>query len=103
MAWLLKDGEVLASCDGISASPLARIPVGSPVGAQLIQAKRLHFAGTNGADVASLDAESVVQALCSFGPWRPIVKKRSDVMLVVAHRGTFARWGLALGDRLEVR
>ena len=103
MAWLLKDGEVLASCDGVSAAPLTRIPVGSPIGAQLIQAKRLHFAGAKGADVASLDTERVVKALCSFGPWQPIVTKHSDALLVVAARGAFARWGLELGDHLEVR
>lgn len=103
MAWLLKDGEVLASCEGMFAAPLARLPIGSPVGAQLIQAKRVHFAGTRGADVVALDAGRVVQALFSLGPWRPIFIKRPDTMLVVAERGAIARWGLELGDRLEVR
>ena len=103
MAWLLKDGEVLASCDDIFAAPLSRIPVGSPVGAQLIQARRLHFAGSKGADVALLDPDRVVRDLGSFGPWRPIVAKHSGAMIVVADRGAFVRWGLVPGDHLEFR
>ncbi len=103
MAWLLKDGEVLASCDDTPAAPLSRIPVGSPVGAQLIRARRLHFAGAKGADVASLDTDRIVRDLGSFGPWRPIVTKRSGAMIVVADRGAFVRWGLAAGDQLEFR
>ncbi len=103
MAWLLKDGEVLASCDDVFAAPLSRIPIGSPVGAQLIQARRLHFASSKGADFAFLDADRVVQNLCSVGPWRPIVTKHSGTLIVVADRGAFVRWGLAPGDHLEIR
>ncbi|HUY07747.1 MAG TPA: hypothetical protein VMU99_10855 [Acidimicrobiales bacterium] len=103
MAWLLKDGEVLASCDDASAGPLSRIPIGSPVGAQLLSITRLHIAGAKGADIASLDAERVVRAISSFRPWRPILAKNPGKMFVVAERGAFARWGLTVGDRLEVR
>ena len=103
MAWLLRDGEVLASCDDVTVAPLSRLPVGLPVGAQLVKAKRLHFAGARGADVASLDGERTVATLSSLGPWRPVISKRSGSTLVVARRGTFARWGIELGDHLEVR
>lgn len=52
-------------------------------------------------DVAWLDADLTVLRTTSLRPWRvtrPVVRARS---VVEAEAGSFARWGLQVGDQLE--
>lgn len=54
-------------------------------------------------DVAYLDRHNQILALTSMKPWRlgwPRLKAKS---VAEASAGTFARWGLRVGDRLELR
>ncbi len=105
MAWLLRDGQVLASLEVLeSARPVAlrRAPEHA---ARLVRGSRglTALAGPSGMDVAWLDGDLVVLALRSFRPyglprWRP-----GAAGLLEAERGAFGRWGLAAGDRLEIK
>lgn len=104
MAWLLRNGQVLASCTYVDAVPLARIPIDPFVGAQLICAKPILFTRASGADIAVLDEDHRVKDLASYRGYRPIARRRSAMtMLIVAERGAFLRWGLLDGDRIEIR
>ena len=103
MAWLLREGEVLASCTAASAHPFARIPIGELVGSQLLPAQRLCFSGAKGIDVATLDTNHVVLKSSSVRRFRPLFTTSAAVTIVVAERGAFSRWNLAVGDRLEIR
>lgn len=54
-------------------------------------------------DVAHLDGDGVIIAMGTVRPHRlgrPVLKARS---VVEARAGSFERWRLSLGDRLEVR
>lgn len=104
MAWLLRNGQVLASCTYVHAVPMARVPIDPFVGAQLISAKPILFTRASGADIAVLDDDHKVKDLASYRGWRPIATRKSSMtMLIVAERGAFLRWGLTDGDRLEIR
>lgn len=108
MAWLLRDGDVLASLEiARSRSERRRGLSGrrSITGALLLERTRwVHTAGMRFAiDVAFLDSEGVVLKAVTMRPHRvgaPVLSARS---VVEAEAGAFARWGLHLGDRLEVR
>ncbi len=109
MAWLLRQGDVLASVD-MPGSRMERIRAMAgrrpgDEGAILVHSAR--FAHTLGApfpvDVAFLDADLVVLATCSMARnrvGRPRVHARS-VLEVGA--GAFDRWDLRPGDRLEIK
>jgi len=52
-------------------------------------------------DVAWLDADLTVLRIRTMRPWRvtrPVVRARS---IIEAEAGSFARWGLQVGDQLE--
>jgi hypothetical protein len=103
MAWLLRDGDVLASCVAVSVGPFARIPIGIIEGAQVLPAQRLCFVGRGGADVAVLDRDRFVIALSSVRARRPVFTRSAGVTIVVAQHGAFSRWNLVAGDQLEIR
>lgn len=103
MSWLLRDGEVLASCASVPGGLFGRVPVGVLMGAQLLPAQRLCLVGPDGADIALMDHEHVVRSLGSHGPWRPVFSQGQGMTMMVAERGAFSRWRLRVGDRLEIR
>ncbi|HET9090934.1 MAG TPA: hypothetical protein VFN50_00900 [Acidimicrobiales bacterium] len=105
MAWLLRDGQVLASLDILeSARPVAlrRPPEHA---ARLVRGSRgfSALAGPSGMDVAWLDDDLVVLALRSSGPYGLPRWRRRAAGLLEAERGAFGRWGLAVGDHLEIK
>jgi hypothetical protein len=110
MPWLLREGDVLAAIEdrrkGWQTSIAGAVLIPSPAFVQTLTP----------AAVADLDVAWCVRA--SFGDGRTgySVKRISVVhahrlsvprlrrgTLVVASGGTFERWRLAVGDRLEVR
>jgi uncharacterized membrane protein (UPF0127 family) len=108
MPWLLRDGEVLASLE-VASSWRQRLVglTGRPglEGALLVERTRsVHTAGMRFAiDVAFLDGEHVVLRTVTMRPWRvtpPVWRSRH---VLEAEAGAFATWGLAVGDRLEVK
>ncbi len=106
--WLLRDGDVLASVEVAShfaARAVGLLGKGSYDGAMLLPHTRaVHTLGMRFAiDVAFLDKELVVVATTTMRPWRLGHPRRRGRCVLEAEAGAFARWGLAPGDRLELR
>jgi uncharacterized membrane protein (UPF0127 family) len=107
-AWLLSDGRVLCSLEVASTHAARRhglLGRDGTGGALLIDRCRwVHTVGMRFAlDVAYLDREGNVLKTVRMLPQRvglPMVRARS---VVEAEAGAFARWGLHVGDHLEVR
>jgi uncharacterized membrane protein (UPF0127 family) len=108
MAWLVRDGEVLATLE-VAESTGARMRglLGRDgiEGALLLQpAKSVHTLGMRfPIDVAFVDRDFVVVRTRSMRPWRfgRMVMKAHAV--IEAEAGTFARWDLKPGDQVEVK
>jgi uncharacterized membrane protein (UPF0127 family) len=106
--WLVQEGRVLASAD-VAATRAARrrgvIGRTDLDGALVLQPCRwVHSCGAPFTlDVAYLDADGTVIKVQRLARWRiaqPVPRARS---VVEARAGSFERWGVALGGRLEVR
>ena len=108
MAWLVRDGEVLATLE-VAESSGARMRglLGRDgiEGALLLQpAKSVHTFGMRFTiDVAYVDRDLSVIRTRSMRPWRlgRVVFKAHGV--IEAEAGAFARWDLKPGDQLEVK
>lgn len=108
VSWLLRSGDVLASLD-VARTRVERRRglMGRPESEGAMWIERTRWVHTFGMrfpiDVAHLDADGVVIAMGTLRPHRlgrPVLKARS---VVEARAGSFERWRLSLGDRLEVR
>jgi uncharacterized membrane protein (UPF0127 family) len=105
--WLLRDGKVLASLEIPDRPTLrARGLIGRDgiEGAMLFRRCRsVHSIGMRfGLDVAFLDGDDVVIRTVRLHRWRvtmPVPHARS---VLEAESGAFERWGLAVGDQLEI-
>jgi uncharacterized membrane protein (UPF0127 family) len=108
MAWLLRDGEVLASlevADTRSARRRGLLGRDAVEGALLLRPTRaVHTLGMRfPIDVAWCDRDLVVLRTATLGRHRlsrPVLRARA---VVEAEAGSFARWGLQVGDPLELR
>lgn len=108
VAWLLRDGEVLASLEVVeSRRGRARGLLGRDGvdGALLLRSARsVHTVGMRfPIDVAFCDADMrVIRAVTMprFRVSRPVWRARA---VIEAEAGTFARWRLQPGDQLEVK
>ena len=107
-AWLLRDGDVLANAEiarslmdrsrGFSAAPATRGRCCCP------RTRSVHSLGMRFAlDVAFLDKEMVVLATTRMRPWSVALPRRQGRHVLEASAGSFERWRLLPGDRLEVR
>ena len=108
MAWLVRDGEVLATvevAEGSNARSRGLLGRDGIEGAILLQpAKSVHTIGMRfPIDVAHLDHDYVVLRTCTMHRWRlgRVVFKASAVL--EAEAGTFAHWELKPGDQLEIK
>ncbi len=107
MAWLLRDGEVLAVLEIAASRRARRIGVlgrREVKGAILLTpAKAVHTFGVRIAlDVAFLNDEMKVLETKTMSPWRICLPRFQSAAIVEAQAGAFERWGLAEGDYLEV-
>jgi uncharacterized protein len=108
VAWLLRDGEVLASlevADGRRARARGLLGREGVDGAVLLRpARSVHTVGMRfPIDVAFCDAELRVIRVVTmrrFRVSRPVWRSRA---IVEAEAGAFARWRLQPGDQLEVK
>ena len=108
MAWLVRDGEVLASLEvADSRRARARGLLGRDgidgaiylAPCRSVHTLRMRFP----IDVAFVDDQMVVRRVLRLRPGRitrPCLRARG---VVEAEAGSFASWGLAVGDVLEVR
>jgi uncharacterized membrane protein (UPF0127 family) len=108
MAWLLREGDVLASLEVAGTAAARRrglLGRDGIDGALLLQPCRsVHTLGMRfPIDVAWCDRDLVVlrtARLARHRMSRPVMRARA---VVEAEAGTFSRWELTAGDRLEVR
>jgi len=107
MAWLLRDGEVLASL-AIASSRRDRrrglLGQDGCDGALLIErARSVHSFGMRfPLDVAFLDEEHRVVRTLRLAPNRLTLPVRGARHALEAEAGRFAHWGLVVGDELEI-
>lgn len=106
--WLLKDGRVLASLEIASSSRDRRrglLGRDHFDGAMLLERTRwVHTLGMRFAiDVAFLDEHGVVVKTVTMPPHHlgaPMLRARK---VLEAETGAFGRWGVSVGDTLEIR
>ena len=106
--WLLREGKVLASLEIPDRPTLrARGLLGRDgiEGAMLFRRCRsVHTVGMRfPLDVAFLDGDDVVLRVRRLPPWRLTVPVWSARSVLEAEAGAFERWGLGVGDQLEIR
>ncbi len=108
MAWLVRDGEVLASLEiADSARARARGLLGRDGidGAiYLVPCRSVHTLGMRFAiDVAFVDSDLKVIRVAHLRPWRLARPSWRAKGVVEAEAGSFASWELHVGDSLEVK
>ncbi|HVM08966.1 MAG TPA: DUF192 domain-containing protein [Acidimicrobiales bacterium] len=108
MAWLVRNGDVLASvevADTFAARLRGLLGRDGIDGALLITpAKSVHTFGMRfPIDVAFVDETMTVIATCTLPPHRLSRTRWRARCVVEAEAGAFERWGLQVGDSLEVK
>ena len=106
--WLVRDGEVLAAAETAQTRrERTRGLLGRDgfTGALVFRrCRQVHTFGMRFAiDVAFCRADGVVLRISSLRPWRlsPLVWRAAFV--IEAEAGAFERWGLRVGDQVEVK
>ena len=107
MAWLVRDGEVLASLDvaeGFGSRLKGLLGKDGIEGALLLRpAKSVHTLGMRFAiDVAFVDENMVVLEVRTLVPNRMTRARLKAKAVIEAEAGAFDRWRLRVGDQLEV-
>ncbi|MGH9091215.1 MAG: DUF192 domain-containing protein [Acidimicrobiales bacterium] len=107
-AWLLRDGTVLAAaevCEGLVDRTRGLLGRAAYDGAMLLPHTRsVHTVGMRfPMDVAVLDRDLAVLCTVRAAPWRVVLPRRGGRSVLEAAAGSFERWGLCPGDRLEIR
>ncbi len=108
MSWLLRDGSVLASAevaDTFAKRARGLIGVRTYEGAMVLPHTRaVHTFGVRfPLDVAFCDRDMRVVAMVTMRPLRLGRPRRGGRTVIEASAGAFGRWGLAVGDQLELR
>jgi uncharacterized membrane protein (UPF0127 family) len=108
VTWLLRDGDVLAAADvatGLAERTKGLIGQTDYEGAMVLPRTRsVHTFGMRFAiDVAVCDKEMVVIGVLRLRPWRIAVPRKGGRSMIEARAGAFERWGLRVGDKLELR
>jgi uncharacterized protein len=106
--WLLREGDVLVSAE-VAESVLDRMRglIGRPSydGALLLTRTRsVHSWGVRfPLDVAFLNKDLTVVAITRLRPWGVTLPRRGGLHVLEATAGSFERWRLHTGDRIEIR
>jgi uncharacterized membrane protein (UPF0127 family) len=108
VSWLLRDGDVLAAADvagGLGARSKGLLGRSGYEGAMVLPRTRsVHTFGMRFAiDVAFCDRDLLVLDVVRVPPMRLTRPRRGGRTVVEAQAGAFERWGLHVGDRLELR
>ena len=109
MGWLVNaDGRVLASLDVASDRRSRRRGLLGRDGVEgallLTRTRSVHTFGMRFAlDVAFLDRDMAVIGIVRLAPRRLTVPRARARSVIEAEAGSFARWGLHVGDQLEAR
>ena len=105
--WLLRDGDVVCALE-MTESPAERGVLRGRPGCEgalhLEGARTVHTAGMKFAvDVAFLSVDLEVVRVARLKPWRMAVGGRRARSAVETEAGSLERWGVRVGDQLEVR
>ena len=105
--WLLRDGDVVCAL-GMAESPAERGALRGRSGCDgalhLDGARTVHTAGMRFViDVAFLSGDLTVVRVTRLKPWRIAMGGRTARSAVEAEAGALERWGVRVGDQLEVR
>jgi len=109
MAWLLREGEVLAALEIAESRKQARrglLGRDGIDGALQLRGVRLgvHTLGMRfEIDVAFCDADMIVLRTVCMAPWRMSRPSLRARCAIEAESGAFERWRLRPGDHLEVK
>ncbi|MGH9133380.1 MAG: DUF192 domain-containing protein [Ilumatobacteraceae bacterium] len=108
MPWLVSDARVFASAEVASSRSARRqglLRRDGLEGALVLRPCRwIHTVGVRFAlDVAYLDADGVVVKTVHMTPNRVGMPVRGAQAVIEAEAGAFERWGLCVGDVVEVR
>lgn len=108
MAWLVREGDVLASVEvPVDARGRARGLLGRDhfEGALLLRpCRQVHTIGMHfPLDVAFCDDSGVVLRVATLVPWRLSCPVWRSSFALEASAGAFERWGLRPGDQVEIR
>ncbi len=107
MAWLVRDGEVLASvelADGRTARRRGLLGRSDFDGVLRIKARSVHTIGMRfDIDVAVCDPDGTVRRVLTMAPWRVSRPELRPTIVFEARAGTLREWNLRPGDSLEVR
>lgn len=107
MAWLIRDGQVLASAElANSRAQRRRGLIGRDEldGVLVLRARSVHTFGVRfPIDVAFCDDDGLVLRVVTMSPGRISRPMRRARMAVEAPRGAMAHWEVTVGDRLEVQ
>src|SRR3954454_11734667 len=106
--WLVRDGEGLANlevAESLGARTKGLLGRDGIEGALLLRpARSVHTVGMRFAiDVAFCDKAMRVVAVRTLRPYRMTAPRWKAACVVEASAGAFERWGLRVGDELEVR
>jgi uncharacterized membrane protein (UPF0127 family) len=108
MTWLLRDGDVLAAAEvasGLTDRSKGLLGRSGYDGAMVFPGTRsVHTFGMRfPIDVAFCDKEMVVVGVARLPPWRMSRPRRRCRSVIEAEAGAFERWGLRVGDQLDLR
>lgn len=108
MAWLLRDGEVLAAlevAEGFGARSRGLLGRDGLDGALLLKpARSVHTVGMRfPIDVAFCDGDLKVVATITMRPFRLSRPRLKARCILEAEAGAFERWSLRPGDQLEIK
>jgi uncharacterized protein len=107
-AWVLRDAEVLCAAE-IAESVTEK---GKGLLGKRAYDGAMHFPRVRSVhtfmmrmpiDVAQLNADLTVVRTLRLDPWRMCLPRRKVRSVLEAEAGSFERWGLAVGDTLEIR
>jgi len=105
--WLLRDGEVVCALEMAETAAergALRGRSGCDGALHLAGVRAVHTAGMKfPVDVAFLSDELTVIRVARLKPWRLVVGWRGARSAVETEAGALERWGVQVGDHLEVR
>ena len=104
--WLLRDGDVVCALemtDSAAERGALRGREGCEGALHVAGARAVHTAGMRfPIDVAFLSDDLTVVRVTRLKPWRMARGGRSARSVVAAEAGALERWGVQVGDQLEV-
>jgi hypothetical protein len=105
--WLLRDGDVVCALeitDSTAERGVLRGRSGCQGALHLEGTRTVHTAGMRfPVDVAFLSVDLTVLRVTRLKPWRLARGGRGARSAVETEAGSLARWGVQVGDQLEVR